>query len=183
MPLKSSIDRPDWDSPEACADFFSRIDPENYLAHAIREIESIVFEFHKSHSYSVHVYKTSDADIPDKIAFYERCCVIRVNPHDTKPEIFRLCLAHELGHLVYNIKSLQDPEVLKEPRDIPVGEEVYAWIFAYKLIKNKSDEYAELGIHKEFQWTDAKLKETILLLTDGNKEVNQGISKQFNKKL
>jgi Zn-dependent peptidase ImmA (M78 family) len=69
----------------------------------------------------------------------------------------RLILAHELGHLVYNIDRLEDHEKLNQEQR-PDEEEKYAWEFAYYLIRMKSSEHEKNIEFKRFVYNDYELK-------------------------
>lgn len=172
--LKLDFAPPDWDSPECCAKFFSMVDPENYLAHTIRKIEKIFYCLRKGKRYPVFVFATQEDSLGNALFIFDGCCYIRVRSKDIPTKIMRLCLAHELGHLVYDFS-------LADPPDESLESEVFSWIFAYYLIKAKSDEYKEMGAYQKFQYSDKELQDSIFALSNGNTKLKSALEKEFFK--
>jgi Zn-dependent peptidase ImmA (M78 family) len=118
------------------------------------------------------------------IVFYDRCCEIRL-PCDCEEmdDIkIRQILAHELGHLIYNMDNLKTPEVLEQAGRTD-AEELFAWEFAFYLIKKKSDEHRsnrEIGRHI---FTLDELKQSIISLVRKKKpEILDELTKSINNK-
>jgi len=119
------------------------VEKSNYLAHTIREIEHALV----GEPMSMHYHILTHVPEPGRrkkgsVCFSEKCCTILLPSEceDIDDKRIRLVLAHELGHLVYNISQLKNPELFGFGRKPPVDEEVFAWEFGYYVIKLKSDE-------------------------------------------
>jgi hypothetical protein len=73
-----------------------------------------------------------------------------------------------LGHLVYNIDKLKNPEILENT--VPSDEqEIYAWKFAYHLIDKKSFEHKGDMQRKKFIYGPGELKESITSILKSRK--------------
>jgi len=119
----------------------------NYLAHTIREIEHEI-HYAKRSSYHITVKMTGMRNCASVVFFYKRGCTIYLpcECEDMKDEDVRLVMAHEIGHISYDIDKLELKSGFNEsPSD---DEEYYAWIFAYGLLDAKSDGYKE-GVGKD----------------------------------
>jgi len=78
-------------------------------------------------------------------------------------EQIRLILAHELGHLVFNIENLKTPEIL-DNTPASIEEEQDAWLFAYYLVRTKSDEHKSNIRQNKFKYDDYVLKDKVVSL-------------------
>jgi hypothetical protein len=128
-------------NPRDAAGFFGAVRKNNYLAHTIREISGIIY---KMNSKNYHIITRISGNLYDnsKIVYHNRGCIIYL-PTDCEElgdRSIRLILAHELGHLVYNIDKIGDLDSMRG-RDATKEEELFAWEFAYHLIKRKSDDH------------------------------------------
>lgn len=143
--------------PKEAADIVGEVEKRNYLAHTIRDIELAILRTQGKH-YHIITHKSENIR-KSKIIFFDRSCEIRLTSdcEETDDRVIRLILAHELGHLVYNIDKLKNPELLKDiiPSD---KEEIYAWQFAYYLIEKKSDEHKEDMQRRKFVYKTGELK-------------------------
>lgn len=72
----------------------------------------------------------------------------------------RILLAHELGHVLYNIHSLKNTSVLSNKKPSP-EEELRAWEFAFRLVLEKSDYYKKVVDGKKFIIARGELKVVI----------------------
>jgi len=158
-------------TPHEAAKIVGDIERLNYLAHSIREIEHAILRTQRKH-YHIISRATAAKGIISEIIFYDCCCEICIpsglDGLDNKR--FRLALSHELGHLIFNIDRLKDPELLEnnEPSD---DEEIFAWEFAYHLVYRKSEHHKNSIEHKEFVYESAELKRT---LSKTLKEIKDG---------
>jgi len=124
--------------PEEVARRFGIVEGHNFFAHTIREIELFILE--EQHRHYHIITAMSDKITVTETDFYELCCEIRIAtiPGDEDDCRLRLSLAHELGHLVYNIDKLDEAtNSSKASHD----EECWAWRFAYALTMVKSHEH------------------------------------------
>jgi len=165
-------------SPKEAAEIVGVVEKRNYLAHTIRDIEYAILQKHNKH-YHVVTY-TSLNSKKSKIIFYDRGCEIRLTREceEMDERKIRLILAHELGHLVYNIDKLKNPEIF-EGTVRSVKEEVYAWVFAYHLIDKKSAEHkGDMGRGK-FVYKHGELKDSLTSilknLKDREPEIYDGV--------
>jgi len=166
-------------SPKEAASIVGEVDRRNYLAHSIRDIELAILKTQGRH-YHIITY-TSENSRKSKITFYDQCCEIRLTCeyNDMDERRIRLVLAHELGHLVYNIDKLKNPEILENvvPSDT---EEIYAWQFAYHLIDKKSVEHKEDMQRKKFVYPSGELKKSVIsILKDRKQEIYDAVIKNL----
>jgi hypothetical protein len=147
-------------SPKEAANIVGEVDRRNYLAHTIRDIELAILRTQGKHYHIITC--TSPNSQKSKIIFFDRACEIRLTCEykEIDERRLRLILAHELGHLVYNIDKLKNPEILEseEPSD---EQEIYAWQFAYYLIDKKSVEHEGDMQRGRFVYRPGELKESI----------------------
>lgn len=133
--------------PTGDAQRFAKIKRYNYLAHTIREME---YEIHsaKRSSYHITVKMTDMRNCASVVFFYKFGCTIFLpcECEQMKDEDVRLIMAHELGHISYNIGSLESQSGLNVLP--PDDEEYYAWVFAYGLLDAKSEGYKD-GVGKD----------------------------------
>jgi hypothetical protein len=143
-------------APIEAAKIVGNVEKSNYLAHAIRKIEQAISSLGKH--YRV-VTITSMTSKKSRIHFYDQCCEIWLPAEceDMDDKRIRLTLAHELGHLIFNIGSLKNPEILKNI-EASNDEELFAWEFAFYLIRKKSDEHKNNLRHSKFIYDDEDLK-------------------------
>jgi len=85
-----------------------------------------------------------------------------------------------LGHLVFNIDKLKNPEILEE--ELPSDEqEIYAWQFAYHLIDRKSLEHENNMQQKKFVYQPGELKASITaILKDRKPEIYDAVIKSLS---
>jgi Zn-dependent peptidase ImmA (M78 family) len=163
-------------SPKDAAKVVGDVDRLNYLAHSIREIELAILQTQGRH-YHIITYPLKNIR-KSSILFYDHCCEIRLTYEYDKIDerIMRLILAHEIGHLVYNIDKLRNPELLKNV--VPSNnEEIYAWQFAYHLINEKSLEH-EINIQqKKFIYQPGELKKSIAAVLKDETEIYDAVIK------
>jgi len=147
-------------SPKEAAEIVGVVEKRNYLAHTIRDIEYAILQKHSKH-YRI-ITCTSLNTKKSKIIFFDRGCEIWLTCEceEMDERKIRLILAHELGHLVYNIDKLKNPEIL-EGTVRSTKEEIYAWVFAYYLIDKKSAEHkSDMGRGK-FIYHHGELKDSL----------------------
>lgn len=130
---------------EEAIDLFGVVKKDNYLAHSIRAIEIYLFRKKNIH-YSIFTYPSQ---IKDKacITIYDKYSLIRI-PFDhaqQNPCDMRLHIAHELAHIIWNMDYLTNPELI--PERFSDEEEIFSWLFAYRLLLCKSEDYKR--DHKE----------------------------------
>jgi len=155
-------------SPKEAAEIVGDVDKLNYLAHSIREIELAILQTQGRH-YHIITYPLKNVR-KSSILFYDQCCEIRLTYEydNIDDRIMRLILAHELGHLIYNLDKLRNPEVLENvaPSD---EQEIYAWLFAYHLINMKSIEHENNMQQKKFVYRSGELKDSIKAILKNQK--------------
>jgi len=151
-------------TPKEAAEIVGKVEKNNYFAHSIREIEMSILKYQSKH-YHIITYHTETGSQKSKIKFYDERCEIRLPAEcdEMDDKKVRLVLAHELGHLVYNINKLGNSEMLKNATKTD-GEELYAWVFAYHLVKIKSDEHKNNNNLKKFIYNRADLKDFFLAI-------------------
>jgi len=155
-------------SPKDAAEIVGEVDRRNYLAHSIRDIELAILQTQGRH-YHIITY-ASKTSRKSSILFHDHGCEIRLTYeyNEIDERIMRLILAHELGHLVYNIDKLKNPEMLE--RELPSDEqEIYAWQFAYHLIDKKSLEHENNTQQKKFVYRSGELKNSIAAILKDRK--------------
>jgi Zn-dependent peptidase ImmA (M78 family) len=100
---------------------------------------------------------------------------------ESDDRVVRLILAHELGHIVYNIDKLKDFNfvgVRKANRE----EELFAWVFAYHLIKKKSGELQKDIERKRYIYPEDELRRSLFSIIKRNMpEVYDEIKEIFGK--
>jgi len=170
-------------SPKTAADIVGEVEKQNYFAHSIREIELAILLNQGKH-YHITTYSTKTGIKKARITFHDNCCDIRLpaEHEEMDDKRIRLILAHELGHLVYNIKDLSNPEIL-ENRPKFDGQEKFAWEFAYHLVKKKSDEYKEIigNQMRKYSYSDNEIKRTLFALV--KEKVCQDLCDNIKKSL
>lgn len=147
--------------PLEAANDLGKIEKSNYLAHSIRKIERLILKEQQKH-YHIITYVTKTDTQKSKITFYDKCCEIRLPTEceNIDDKQIRLTLAHELGHLIFNIKKLTNPEILENTFSSN-EEEMFAWEFAYNLILAKSDEHRINNNHRKFIYDKKDLKQIL----------------------
>jgi len=174
-------------SPKDVAKVVGAVDRYNYLAHTIREIQSIIFKMYRKH-YIINTY-LKDVTRHTTIFFYEdHGCDIylsyeckTINEKDV-----RLKLAHELGHLVAKIDKLEELSGVAEYSE---DEEVFAWVFAYHLVLEKSEMHRSDIERKKHIFTPDQLKRALtqimknLSLDNGHGNVSDDVCKRVLKEL
>jgi hypothetical protein len=154
--------------PEGVARIFGSVQKTNFLAHATRGIE---LDISKRLNVSKSKAKTSHFRIIPILSdqcrqacclLDESGCTILINPWDSdlNHEDFpcylgiRLVLAHELGHLTYNIdkigEAMNGGSKRLGFRSYNGEEEVYAWRFARALVQVKSEEHRKSRRNPEY---------------------------------
>jgi hypothetical protein len=158
-------------SPKEAAKIVSVVDKSNYLAHSIREIELAILRARSKH-YHIITYVASQSKVA-KTTFHDICCMIRLPAasEGMKDERIRLILAHELGHVVYNIENLANPEIFGS-REPLAEEELFAWEFAYNLVLYKGDAYRSDIRLQRFIFSGGDLRDMIKsLVTADNPDI------------
>ena len=147
-------------SPKEAAGIVGEVDKRNYLAHTIRDIELAILQTQGKHYHIITC--TSANSRKSKIIFRDHCCEIWLTceHEEINEREIRLILAHELGHVVYNIDKLKNPEIL-ENKNLSDEEEIYAWRFAYFLIDKKSFEHQGDMQRGKFVYGPGELKKSI----------------------
>jgi len=167
-------------TPAEAAGIVGSVEKYNYLAHSIREIQTAILKTH-GFDYLITTY-VSRSNAKAMITFYDRCCEIRL-PYDIEDmdDIkIRQILAHELGHLIYNLDKLKTPEVLEQAGRTN-AEELFAWEFAFYLIKKKSDEHRSNKEISKHIFTLDELKQSIISLVRKKKpEILDDLTRSIN---
>jgi len=168
------------DNPEAAAKFLVTVNKGNYLAHTIREIGRVIYgELERNYHIITRVSPTLQDD--SKTVFHNRGCIIYLSfdSEELDDRSIRLILAHELGHLVYNVDRLNEFNFVG-PSKAPREEELFAWRFAYHLVKMKGDELQRDIERKRFIYTEDDLKSSLFSTVHKNMpEVYDEIKKIF----
>jgi len=125
-------------SPEGVAHKFGIVERRNFFAHTIREIALAILQTQHRHYQILTIMR--DEITVTKTHFRESCCEIFVAPipEDKNESRLRLTLAHELGHLIYNLEQLDE---VTDSSKAHLEEEIWAWKFAYALAIVKSREH------------------------------------------
>jgi|TergutMp193P3_1026864.scaffolds.fasta_scaffold57523_2 hypothetical protein len=170
------------DSPEDAAEILVTVKKDNYLAHTIREIGKVIYSaIGKNYHIVTRVSPTLIND--SKTIFHNRGCIIYL-PFDCEEaddKAIRLILAHELGHLIYNVDKLSDFSFVGR-MEAPVEEELFAWQFAYHLIQKKSEELRRDIERKRYIYTGDDLKRSLFSTVNKNMpEIYDDIKKIFGK--
>jgi len=166
-------------NPRMAAEVIGVVEKRNYLAHTIRDLEHELLRVRGTH---YHIVTCLHERIQTtRTEFYSHCCEIFLahSCGDMGDRAFRIALAHELGHVVYNLEKLTDPHGLVV--DASSEEEIFAWVFAYHLIRVKSEEYKTNVERNDFVYGNAELKGTLFaLLEAGNPVIRDGVTKLLN---
>jgi hypothetical protein len=167
-------------SPKEAARIVGEVDRRNYLAHSIRDIEFAILNTQGRHYHIItYASKTSQSS---KIIFYDKCCEIRLTCeyNEIDERSIRLVLAHELGHLIYNMDKLRNPEVLENVKTTD-KEEIYAWQFAYHLIDKKSFDHEDNARKKKFVYQHGELKTSLTSIFKNKKrDIYSEVMKSLN---
>jgi Zn-dependent peptidase ImmA (M78 family) len=149
------------ETPEMAAESLVVVKKYNYLAHVIQEIESMLFST-MGKCYYIIARVGEALKKNSKTVFYTRGCVIYLpfDCEDTDDRVIRLLLAHELGHLMYNKDKLMSFN-FTESNNASTEEELYAWRFAYHLIKRKGEEHRKDIERRRYIYTDEDLKRSL----------------------
>lgn len=156
--------------PMSLAGHFVKVRKCNYLAHSIREMER---EIHDTKNIDYHIITRPSERIngSSSIFFHSSGCTVFLpaeceNMDDRE---VRLLLAHELGHIIYNIDKLETLKGVKSPSKT---EELFAWKFSFHLIKGKSDAYKRGEIDTQRYAHDFKPLKVFLSKIVKNKQQN-----------
>jgi len=163
------------------AEIVGKVEKYNYLAHSIREIEFAILKL-KSKNYHIITYATTMDSKKSKIAFHDNCCIIRLpyERDDMSDQKIRLLLAHELGHLVFNFEDLTNPEKLMNTATSN-KEELFAWEFAFYLIRMKSEEHKHNIERNKFIYDEYDLKNMLsAMVKDKKPEIYEEILQSLN---
>jgi len=148
--------------PADAAKYFSDIRDGNCFAHTIREMEREIYAMTGTKRVPFHItIKASCAtNGGSAVVFYRSGCTVFLPESDSgmDNEDIRLTLAHELGHISYNVDKLG---VITGRTSPSKEEEVYAWEFAHQLTKIRSDEYRK-GIGKNHIFSDEDLGKLLI---------------------
>jgi hypothetical protein len=147
--------------PKRDAYGFAEIKKHNYLAHSIREIEHEI-HLRKWITYHIATKMVDTVDYASITSFYPSGCVIFLQDEceGISREDIRLVLAHELGHISYNIDCIDHMSGLNTSP--PDDEECYAWSFAYYLLDAKSDGYVDGVGTNEYIYQDDRLYQLLM---------------------
>jgi hypothetical protein len=167
-------------SPKEAASIVGEVDRRNYLAHTIRDIELAILRTQGKHYHIITC--TSANSRKSKIIFFDQGCEIWLTCEhkEIDERMIRLILAHELGHLVFNIDKLENPEILENV--VPsVEQEMYAWEFAYYLIDKKSVQHEGDMQRGKFVYRHGELKESIAsILRSRNPEICDAVIRSLS---
>jgi hypothetical protein len=147
--------------PKSDATSFAKIKEYNYLAHSIREMEHEIHR-RKRITYHVAIKMVDTVDYASITSFYRCGCIIFLQNEceGISRKDIRLVLAHELGHISYNIERIDQMSGLNVSP--PDDEEWYAWSFAYYLLDTKSNSYKDgVGID-EYIYRDDELYKLLM---------------------
>jgi hypothetical protein len=167
-------------SPKEAADIVGEVEKRNYLVHTIRDIELAILRTQSRH---YHIITCTAANSrKSKILFFDNCCEIWLtcDYKEISERDIRLILAHELGHLVFNIDKLKNPEILQNTTGSD-EEEIKAWMFAYYLIDKKSFEHQNDMQRKKFVYRSGELRKSIeSRLQRQNPEISDAVIKSLS---
>lgn len=169
-------------NPETAAEFFVTVKKNNYLAHTIREIGQVIYStIGKNYHILTRVSQTLKDD--SKTFYHNRGCIINLpyDCEDADDKTIRLILAHELGHIIYNIDRLNEFNFVGQ-REALKEEEVFAWQFAYHLISKKSDELRKDIERKRYIYPKEEILRSLFSTVHRNMpEIYDDIKKIFGR--
>jgi len=169
--------------PKEAAKIVGEVEKRNYLAHSIREIENALSRPPYSKRYRI-ITHVPIAKNEDSITFFRvNCCEIFLPSQCEKmsDKRIRLALGHELGHLIFNLGNLENSSIL-EHKNPSNEEEIFAWKFAYYLIKLKSEQHENNKESRVFIYNDNELKDTVSgIVKEKNKEIYDDIVRSLNE--
>ncbi|GBU21232.1 hypothetical protein R80B4_01121 [Fibrobacteres bacterium R8-0-B4] len=167
------------DDPQKAAEIVGMVGKTNYLAHSIRETELII---HRKTGIHYHIVTYTSNLKSAVIYFIQNACIIRLpldlcenELGDNRDRRLRLVLAHELGHLIYNINELNTLAIRDRHRKVTVEEEVYTWAFAYCLIDIKSDYHKDTRQSDSFIYESGDLKNSLIHILDKQVETETNL--------
>jgi len=144
--------------PFKAAEYFAEIEHSNYLAHSIRKIED---EFINEGGVPYRIFTKVSANISNAVTlFFKDFCIINL-PKSEDEKMIRLELGHELGHLIFRFDDLKNSRGSNN-METSHCEEVFAWVFAYNLIRIKSDMHEDNKQMKKFVYETGRLKTDFL---------------------
>lgn len=142
------------------AEYFAMVENSNFLAHSIRMIEH---EFIKQGGVPYRIFTRISSNIKRAVTlFFKEHCIINL-PSDTNERKVRFALGHELGHIVFrfdDLKHAKDTAKLEATEQ----EETFAWMFAYSLIKAKSDQHRDDTQRGKFVYKENELEAEFLTM-------------------
>jgi Zn-dependent peptidase ImmA (M78 family) len=173
-----------YEDPKKAAKEAAWIDKSNYLAHTIRSLEYSISRVRRK-PFVIVVRKgcrKTKADFHDSKSYCDIFLADATEQMDDKS--FRLILAHELGHVFYNFDSLKEVGFSFDSEHTHIEEEVYAWVFAYWLIFEKSERFKSRDGDKCFIYEGNELKQALLTLirdsgVENAKEICDHVKKQL----
>ena len=156
--------------PEEAARIVGEVDRHNYFAHSIRDIQKAIFQLKNGLRYHIYTHLT-DVGRDTAIVFnrhFGGCDIILSYQHeDSKEADIRIALAHELGHLVREIDNLENMDGIC---DYSVEEEIFAWKFAFYLVREKSRIHKEDIERGKHIFTDTELRRSMSIALKGLKD-------------
>jgi len=138
---------PSYENPREAGKEAAWIDKKNQLAHTIRKLEQCVTKMRRR-PFVIRV-KNDAPEGMTRVDFngkwnYADIFLDTATEHLENVK-FRLTLAHEIGHIYFNYDALRGAEFTFSSFDATIGEEVYAWAFAFWLVFEKGEMFRERG--------------------------------------
>lgn len=146
--------------PVKTAEYFAIVENSNFLAHSIRMIEN---EFIKKGGVPYRIYTNVSTSVTHAVTlFFKDSCIINL-PLTIDERKTRFELGHELGHIVFRFDDLMNAKAVGDSVTSE-EEEIFAWEFAYSLIKTKSEQHKDNKQIGRFIYKDDELKTELLSL-------------------
>jgi len=146
------------DNPIEAAEYFAKIENSNFLAHSIRKIE---YEFIREMGVPYRIFTHVSPKINNAITLFLKTHCIIYLPQSQDERLIRLALGHELGHLIFRFNELKESKEF-DNNEASDYEEVFAWVFAYNLIRLKSDLHEQNQQMGKFIYEKGQLKTELL---------------------
>ena len=169
--------------PDEAAKIVGEVEKRNYLAHSIREMENALSRPPYSKRYRIITHVPTAKNEYSTIIFHVHCCVILLPSRceTMSDKRIRLALGHELGHLIFNFDNLENSDILERKKP-SIEEEIFAWKFAYYLIKLKSKQHKKNDELKVFVYNGNELKGAISdIVKEKNVEIHSIILQSLNE--
>jgi len=159
-----------YENPQETAKQAAWIEKQNHFAHTIRLLERSISVARRKPFIIVVRYnigaKVTKTDFNSSKSYCDIFLDDTAGLVDQKT--FRLILAHELGHVFYNFDEIKNAGFVFDSEDAPMEEEIYAWVFAYWLVFEKSEMFKIRGGDNESIYEGKELKQALFTFLRGD---------------